>query len=89
MVVLGSQPRYAIPDQVDDLKRAVRYIRYNAKQLGIDPDHIGIEGGSAGGHLSLIIATADDKINENASDPVDRVSSRVQAAAVLFPQLIF
>src|SRR5688572_10259417 len=48
MVVLGSQPRYAIPDQIDDLKRAVRYIRYNAKQLGIDPDHIGIEGGSAG-----------------------------------------
>ena len=89
MVVLGSQPRYAIPDQIEDLKRAVRYIRYNAKQLGIDPDHIGIEGGSAGGHLSLAIATADDKINTNASDPVDRVSSRVQAAAVLFPPTDF
>ena len=89
MVVLGSQPRYAIPDQVEDLKRAVRYIRYNAKQLGIDPGHIGIEGGSAGGHLSLIIATADEKINTNASDPVDRVSSRVQAAAVLFPPTDF
>ena len=89
MVVLGSQPRYAIPDQVEDLKRAVRYIRYNAKQLGIDPDHIGIEGGSAGGHLSLIIATANEKINTSASDPVDRVSSRVQAAAVLFPPTDF
>jgi len=89
MVVLGSQPRYAIPDQIEDLKRAVRYIRYNAKQLGIDPDHIGIEGGSAGGHLSLVIATADDKINATASDPVDRVSSRVQAAAVLFPPTDF
>jgi len=89
MVVLGSQPRYAIPDQIDDLKRAVRYIRYNAKQLGVDPDHIGIEGGSAGGHLSLAIATADEKINTNASDPIDRVSSRVQAAAVLFPPTDF
>jgi len=89
MVVLGSQPRYAIPDQIEDLKRAVRYIRYNAKQLGIDPDHVGIEGGSAGGHLSLVIATADDKINVTASDPVDRVSSRVQAAAVLFPPTDF
>ena len=89
MVVLGSQPRYAIPDQIEDLKRAVRYIRYNAKQLGIDPDHIGIEGGSAGGHLSLAIATADEKINTNVSDPVDRVSSRVQAAAVLFPPTDF
>ena len=89
MVVLGSQPRYAIPDQVEDLKRAVRYIRYNAKQLGIDPGHIGIEGASAGGHLSLIVATADEKINPNATDPVDRVSSRVQAAAVLFPPTDF
>ena len=89
MVVLGSQPRYAIPDQIEDLKRAVRYIRYNAKQLGIDPDHIGIEGGSAGGHLSLAIATADEKINTNATDPVDRASSRVQVAAVLFPPTDF
>ena len=89
MVVLGSQPRYAIPDQVDDLKRAVRYIRYNAKQLGIDPDNIGIEGGSAGGHLSLAIATADEKINSTATDPVDRASSRVQAVAVLFPPTDF
>ena len=89
MVVLGSQPRYAIPDQVEDLKRAVRYIRYNAKQLGIDPDRIGIEGGSAGGHLSLAIATADEKINSSATDPVDRVSSRVQAVAVLFPPTDF
>jgi acetyl esterase/lipase len=89
MVVLGSQPRYAIPDQVDDLKRAVRYIRYNAKQLGIDPGLIGIEGASAGGHLSLTIATADNTIDADASDPVDRVSSRVQAVAVLFPPTDF
>lgn len=89
MVVLGSQPRYAIPDEIDDLKRAVRYIRYNAKQLGMDPNYIGIEGASAGGHLSLAIATADEKINSSATDPVDRVSSRVQAAAVLFPPTDF
>ena len=84
-VMHGSQPRYAIPDEVNDLKRAVRYIRYNAAKFGIDPDHIGITGGSSGGHLSLMVATADDKINVTANDPVDRVSSRVQAVAVLFP----
>ncbi|HEX6849419.1 MAG TPA: alpha/beta hydrolase [Chitinophagaceae bacterium] len=89
MVVLGSQPRYAIPDQVEDLRRAVRYIRYNAKQLGIDPDQIGIEGASAGGHLSLVIATADETKNADANDPVDRVSSSVQAVAVLFPPTDF
>ncbi len=84
-VMHGSQPRYAIPDAVNDIKRAVRYVRYNAGKFGIDPEHIGITGTSAGGHLSLVIATADDKINPAAPDPVDRISSRVQAVAVLFP----
>jgi len=88
-VIVGSQPRFAIPEQISDAKRAVRYIRYHAKELGIDPDHIGIEGYSAGGHLSLAVATADDKIDTSSNDPVDHVSSRVQAAAVLFPPTNF
>ena len=85
LVVVGSQPRYAMPDEIEDVKRAVRYIRYNAKQLKIDPDHLGIQGGSAGGHLSLAVAMADDKIDSTAQDHVNRMSSRVQAAAVLYP----
>ncbi len=84
-VIHGSQPRFAIPDEINDIKRSVRYVRYNAAKFGIDPDHIGITGTSAGGHLSLMVATADENINKYAIDPVDRVSSRVQAAAVLFP----
>jgi acetyl esterase/lipase len=88
-VIVGSQPRFAIPDQVNDVKRAVRYIRYNAKKLGVDPDHIGISGYSAGGHLSLAVSTADEKIDNTAEDPIDRVSSRVQAVAVLFPPTNF
>lgn len=84
-VMHGSHPRYTIPEQVEDLKRAVRYIRYNSMKFGIDPNHIGITGTSSGGHLSLLIATADEKINLKSNDPVDRVSSRVQAVAVLFP----
>jgi len=88
-VIIGSQPRFSIPDQVSDVKRAVRYIRYNAKTLGVDPGHIGIEGYSAGGHLSLVVATADEKIDTASKDPVDHVSSRVQAVAVLFPPTDF
>ena len=88
-VIVGSQPRFAIPEQISDVKRAVRYIRYYAQELGIDPDHIGIEGYSAGGHLSLAVATADEKIDTASNDPVDHVSSRVQAAAVLFPPTDF
>lgn len=88
-VIVGCQPRYAIPDEINDVKRAVRYIRYNAKQLKIDPMHIGIEGYSAGGHLSLAVATVDDKIDASSKDPVDHVSSRVQAVAVLYPPTDF
>jgi len=85
LVILGSQPRYAIPDEIEDVKRAVRYIRYNSKQWQVNPNQIGITGGSAGGHLSLAVAMADEKIDSLAADPVDRMSSRVQAAAVLYP----
>jgi acetyl esterase/lipase len=88
-VIVGSQPRFAIPDQVNDVKRAVRYIRYYAKIFDIDPDHMGISGFSAGGHLSLAVATADEKIDTASKDPVDHVSSRVQAVAVLFPPTDF
>lgn len=85
LVIVGSQPRYAIPDEIEDVKRAVRYIRYNAKQWQINPNQIGITGTSAGGHLSLAVAMADEKIDGTALDPVNRMSSRVQAAAVLHP----
>ncbi|MBP8114536.1 MAG: prolyl oligopeptidase family serine peptidase [Chitinophagaceae bacterium] len=89
LVILGSQPRYAIPDEINDVKRAVRYIRYNAGKFKIDPNKFGIHGGSAGGHLSLAVAMADEKIDTTATDPIDRMSSRVQAAAVLYPPTDF
>ena len=88
-VMVGSQPQYAIPDQIIDLKRAVRFIRYNAKEYSIDADKIGITGSSSGGHLSLMIATAAETMNAQSNDPVDKVSSRVQAAAVFYPPTDF
>lgn len=88
-VMVGSQPRYTIPEAIVDLKKAVRFIRYNAKDYSIDPNKIGITGSSSGGHLSLMIATADDITNSKSNDPVDKVSSRVQAAAVFFPPTDF
>lgn len=88
-VMVGCQPRYTIPDEVQDLQRAVRFIRYHASEYGIDPGHIGITGSSSGGHLSLMIATSDDDADPKAKDPVDRVSSRVQACAVFYPPTDF
>lgn len=89
LVMHGSQPRYTIDEQVKDVQRAVRYIRYHSRQLGVDSLRIGITGGSSGGNLSLLVATLDDSADANAADPVDRVSGRVQAAAVLFPPTDF
>lgn len=85
----GSQPRFTVPEAVSDLNRAVRFIRANAEDYKIDPNRIGITGGSAGGHLSLMQGTAGDEGNPKAADAVDRQSSRVQAVACLFPPTDF
>jgi len=83
-VVHSSQPKFAIPDMLQDLHRSVRFIRYHAKDHQIDPDRIGIIGASSGGHLSLMQSTAGTEGDTKAADPVERVSSRVQAVASFF-----
>ena len=88
-VVHGSQPKFTVLEILDDMHRAVRFIRYNAKKYGINPDHLGITGISAGGHLSLMQGTTGDKGNPKAKDPVDRVSSQVQAVACFVPPTDF
>jgi acetyl esterase/lipase len=88
-VVHGAQPQFTIPDILDDMHRAVRFIRYHAKDYHIDPDHLGITGASAGAHLSLMMGTAGEPGRARATDPVDRVSSRVQAVACFYPPTDF
>ena len=80
-----SQPDATVMETFDDVSRAVRFIRHHAAQYGIDPDRIGVTGGSAGGHLSLLLATRGGPGPGDAADPVDRETSAVQAAAVFFP----
>lgn len=88
-VVHGSQPKFTIPEILEDMHRATRFIRAHAKDYGIDPERIGIYGGSAGGHLSLMQGMAGNEGNPNAKDPIDQVSSRVQAVACFFPPTDF
>jgi acetyl esterase/lipase len=88
-VMHGSQPRYSIPDEITDVKRAIRFIRYNAAAYHIDGDRLGITGSSSGGHLSLISALSEDHPDSTSRDPVNRVSARVQAVAVFFPPTDF
>ncbi len=80
-----SQPEATVMEIIEDVHRGVRFIRHHAEEYGIDPDHIGVTGGSAGGHLSLMLATCGGPGPADAADPVDRESSAVQAVAIFYP----
>ncbi len=80
-----SQPESTVMEIIADMNRGVRFIRHNAAKYGIDPNHIGVTGGSAGGHLALMLGTRGGSGDPNAPDPVDRESSAVQAVAIFYP----
>jgi acetyl esterase/lipase len=81
----GSSPKYLIPEIVADVRRAVRFIRFNAKRWGIDANRLGVFGGSAGGHLSLVLGTASDNGDPNAKEEFLKESDRVAAVVAYFP----
>ena len=81
----GSAPRYAIPDAVEDVRRSVRFIRLKAKEFGVDPERLGVLGGSAGGHLSLLLGTTSDEGDAKSKDEVLRQSNRVAAVVAICP----
>ncbi len=80
-----SQPTSTVMEIYDDVSKAVRLVRHRAKEFGVDPDRLGVTGGSAGGHLSLMLATRGGPGPADAKDPVERESSAVQAVAIFYP----
>jgi acetyl esterase/lipase len=88
-VVTSSQPKFAIPEIVVDVHRAVRFVRANAGAYGVRPNRLGIMGSSSGGHLVLSIATRGGAGRADAKDPIERESSAVEAAACFFPPTDF
>ena len=81
----GSAPRFKVPDAVADVRRAVRHVRMNAERFGVDPQRLGVMGGSAGGHLALMLGLASDGGDVDAEDPVLQVGNRIQAVVAYFP----
>ena len=81
----GSSPKFVIPEVVEDVRRSVRFIRLRAEEMGVDPERLGVFGGSAGGHLSLMLGTTSDSGKPKAKDEVMRVSNRVAAVVAYFP----
>lgn len=85
VVVHGTQPRFQVEEIVADLNRAVRFVRAHAADYGVDPQKLGVTGSSAGGHLSLMLATRGGPGDAKAADPIDRESSAVNAVACFYP----
>ena len=81
----GSSPRYSIPEAVADVRRAVRFVRKHARDLQVDAERLGVFGMSAGGHLALMLGTTGDNGKADATDALERVSSRVAAVVSLVP----
>ena len=88
-VVHGCQPKFVVTEIVQDIHRAIRFLRHNAAQYGVDPNRFGVMGSSAGGHLTLTMCTQGGLGDPKAKDPIDRDSSAVQCAACFFPPTDF
>ncbi len=70
------------PAQLDDVQRAVRWVRANAGKYGVDPERVGALGASAGGHLVALLGTCDTR--DNTDPELARYSSRVRCVVDLF-----
>lgn len=69
-----------------DARRAVQFVRLNAAKWNLDPNRIGIGGGSQGALPALFVGCTQDQGNPDASDPVERVSARVTCVAAFRSQ---
>ena len=88
-VLHSSQPKYTVPEILEDAHRSVRFVKHNAKKYGVDPDRIGVAGGSAGGHLALMMGCAGKPGDSKSADAVERQSSKAAAVACFFPPTNF
>jgi acetyl esterase/lipase len=72
-------PKYTFPAQIYDCQAAVRWMRSHAKEIRLDPAHLGGFGYSAGGHLVALLGTLDDDDYREEGVPKDAPSARLQA----------
>ena len=82
--------KYRLPNghhlvPANDARRAIRTVRHNATTWNIDPERVGVWGFSAGGHLASTVSTVFDSGQANASDAVERQSSRPDFSVLFYP----
>ncbi|MGH7976088.1 MAG: alpha/beta fold hydrolase [Limisphaerales bacterium] len=78
------------PQNIRDCRNAIRFIRKNAKRFNIDPNRIDVTGGSAGGHLSLMVAMVPGNFDDGGPTPeLEGVSARVSGSFSYIPPADF
>lgn len=82
--VLATKENPTWPRNLHDCKTAVRWLRKNAGRLQIDSDHIGVIGGSAGGHLAAMVAITGSGDGLDPAGPYGEFSCRVQCGVDLY-----
>ncbi len=78
-------PVYHHPVEIGDAQRAIRTVRARAAEYGVAPDHVGMWGFSAGGHLAATAGTRYDGGKADAADPVERVGCRPDFLVLAYP----
>jgi acetyl esterase/lipase len=81
----GSSPKFEMHEIVSDLRRAVRFIRFHSEEYGIDAERLGLQGGSAGGQLALLLATTAEIGNSEVTEEFEKGSGSVAAVVAYFP----
>ena len=71
-----------------DLQRTIRIVRSQAEEKGLDPDRIGIMGGSAGGHLALMGTTSSRHQSYRPIDDIDKIPCKVQWGVGIYPAYV-
>lgn len=77
--------RYRHPSPLNDVSRALRFVRENGPSWGVDPSRVGVMGFSAGGHLASTVSTHYTGGNAGAADPIERQSSRPDFSILCYP----
>ncbi len=80
-------PQFHYPAAIHDVQRAIRFVRYNARQYGIDANRLGGVAGSSGGHLVALAAMLAEPGTTNDPDPVNRESAALQTVVLRAPVL--
>ena len=82
-------PRYHHPAQFQDVQRALQYVRAHADALEVAPDHLGLMGFSAGGHLAATAATLFDRSFGTPQDSLRAFSARPDLLILAYPVISF